>query len=254
MTETTGDAIATERIAKYVPTLFNTPMVEAILADRKTHTRRVLKPRRLLDFYSAHTWNIKPHPGGGYWAAQGEFPPEPSDPHGFMLPYGPGDILWVRETWARSMATAYRQSPGVVFTPNPDDPHSGAVYKAGWERVKPGPWKPSIHMPRWAARIFLRVMRVWLEPLKKISQVDCINEGVLTLEKEWVYAHFPKYKAELDEWELAYPYHRPPLGPSPYDRFAALWDSINAKRGYPWESNPWVICTEFERIKNYDNC
>jgi len=90
------------------------------------------------------------------------------------------------------------------------------------------PWTPSIHMPRWASRIQLRITDVRVERVQDISIDDIEAEGI---------TH------PLDG-PHANQYWREEMG----NDFAKLWDSINAKRGYGWDSNPWVWVIEFERI------
>ena len=83
-------------------------------------------------------------------------------------------------------------------------------------------WKPSIFMPRWASRITLEVVNVRVEQLTDISDSDCYAEGIISPQNDT-------------------------LG-EPYYSFKDLWDSLNAKRGYPWSSNPWVRVIGFRRV------
>ncbi len=85
------------------------------------------------------------------------------------------------------------------------------------------PWLPSVHMPRCASRITLEVTDIWVERLQEISYDDAIAEGVVED------AH--GVRSECPQW------------------FAELWNELNAKRGYPWESNPWVWAISFRRIE-----
>ena len=132
------------------PILFSAQMVEAILDDRKTQTRRVVKPQPV--FVAAP--NVP-------------FKTEDADPNGIIrCPHGkPGDRLWVRETFAPMIGGGY-------------------VYAADYtaERLKApggsGFWKPSIHMPRSASRITLEITGVRIERLNDISEDDAIAEGV----------------------------------------------------------------------------
>jgi hypothetical protein len=117
-------------------------------------------------------------------------------------PYQPGDILWVRETWSRMETGQY-------------------LYKADNEKpVSFLGWRPSIHMPREAARIFLRVTGVRVERLQDISYADVIAEGI-------------------------------PYGHAEHTKFRAVWESTLKPKDRPtygWEANPWVWALEFERI------
>ena len=124
-------------MSKLRPILFSTAMVQAILEGRKTQTRRVLKPQP------------GDHPNDdGYMSTVLE-----------RCPYGqPGDILWVRETWAPALGDICYKADYSEATLN--DPENQGL------------WKPSIHMPFAAARIFLRVKSVRVEPLQAISYDD----------------------------------------------------------------------------------
>jgi len=173
------------------PILFSTPMVQAILDGRKTMRRRVIRPQ------PQHAYDD--YMGGWDCLTEGHChlcEPKP--------PYKPGDILWVRETWYQHYdgSYAYRAS---------------APENTGW--------KPSIHMPREAARIFLRVKTVRVERLQDITEEDAKAEGVICGQgqKRW----------------------------TARSAFMDLWDRINGKKN-PWESNPWVWVISFERISEQE--
>lgn len=216
------------------PILFSGALVRAILRGRKTQTRRAV---RLAD--GAGQPGAIAHLHGREWAATwGHVPQSPTDHGGvpwvhrelIRCPYGePGDLLWVRETWARVPAAAFRCSREddgsmVPHRVSPDG-RWWALYRAGWTRVKPADcWRPSIHMPRWASRLTLRVTEVRVERLQDISEDDAEAEGV-------------------DPYE----YPSGPLAPSHRGAFFELWDKLNAQRA-PWRSNPWVWVVSFERV------
>lgn len=191
--------------------LFNTPMVQAILDGRKTMTRRVVKSPYFVDAHGK-PMAMRPAPKGSYVYRQIGMMPYPE------TPYKSGDILWVRETWAYK---PYNNNKIYYFA-------DGELGSLNVER-----WKPSIHMPREAARIFLRVTNVRVERLQDITEDDALNEGV---------------KDPYDYQNSDY-YDQPHMRGIEINKsaFAGLWDSINAKRGYSWESNPWVFVYEFER-------
>jgi hypothetical protein len=130
-----------------------------------------------------------------------------------LCPYGdPGDTLWVRETFAKRYADAQR------------DPADGIIYRAdGGLAVEPR-WTPAIHMPRWASRLTLRITAVRVQRVQDITAEDAHAEGIL---------RGPTF-GDRDIFDRAL--------------FAKLWDSINAKRGYSWDSNPWVWALTFERV------
>ena len=215
------------------PILFNTEMVRAILDGRKTQTRRVIKSLDGLSFYRAE-------PSEDAYEALGKWDFFYGWLEGGVIfdacasvkaPYSIGDILWVRETWNGDWCDHY------IYKAD-----GGSAVSAGYD--KEPRWHPSIHMPREAARIFLRVTDVQVERLNEISQSDAIDEGALTCDL-----------CETDEYkELRKKAKRegskPPIGYSPRERFAALWDSTikNTEISkYGWYANPWVWVINFER-------
>jgi hypothetical protein len=187
------------------PILFSTPMVLAILDGRKTQTRRI----------------VKPQPSSGIrksvFVKSGL-----EDGHGREIKprYQPSDILWVRETWAEvsSGIIEYKATYKEPYTGSAEIDHVGNKIK----------WRPSIHMPREAARIFLRVKNVRVERLRDITEEDARDEGILL-----------SYGAS-DKRVCRFQNYR--------DAFRALWDDLNKKRGYGWNMNPWVWVVEFEHM------
>lgn len=212
------------------PILFNTEMVRAILTGRKTVTRRVVK--------GAETnWNfvgIEERPYELRIKADGtEYPKELDWPHAVFsagdgycdypmikVPYRPGDILYVRETWAPGYEIAHMKIP--------------YSYKADNNDFVTPRWHPSIHMPREAARIFLRVKDVRVDRLQNIDYAGCKAEGI-----------WDDYKTYSEQYhdvlaKKAYPVV-----------FSELWDSTIKPADYAlcgWEANPWVWVIEFKRI------
>lgn len=200
------------------PILFNTQMVKAILEGRKTVTRRVVKPQPQGQPYRVGNSSCWP----GCFA-------DSKSANVYKPPYQPGDILYVRESWqffpcfdcVKSMCDTtpltYEDSDSVT--------EGCWIYKADYieSDQKRVCWHPSIHMPKEAARIFLRVTDVFPEPLKNIRYFDCLAEGI------------PYRQMEDDIIR----------------DFAELWDSTikPADRAtYGWEANPWVWVYKFERI------
>lgn len=188
------------------PILFNTEMVRAILDGRKDATRRIVKgfiPDDAVWGYTAFTPK-------GYISCRGTF----ADGYGekfFKLPCEPGDILYVRETWKKA--------------PN------GYYYYEDWQRndiADVTKWKPSIHMPKEAARIWLKVTDVRVERLQEITSEQICREGV-----EVEYPHV------LNGEEKRY-------------AFSTLWNNTIKKSDidrYGWDANPWVWVIEFERCE-----
>jgi len=189
------------------PILFSTPMVQAILDGRKTMTRRVVKTTR--DGIPTAAGLLVE--ADNDWCAGRLIKPK----------YQSGDILWVRETWNE------------VF--RPDGTHAHYIYKASSELEH---WRPSIFMPKTAARIFLRVTDVRCERLQKIDIDDAIKEGCvgapcdcLRLGRGWMGCE----SCMNTGWQ------EPPTV-----EFMQLWEHLNAKRGYGWDANPWVWVYTFE--------
>ena len=207
-------------------------MVQAILDNRKSLTRRVMKPQPKDGMYlagcspttgDAHFTNV-PLDKLHEWAGEHYFA---------KCPYPPGTILWVRETWHNLM----------------DDDGDNYVYKAdgGWY-VYLLSWKPSIHMPKDAARLFLEVTDVRVERLQEITEEDAIAEGLACLTKD----NGITYKYGIPDSDGLpgnddHGWHWEEWCIAPRKAFNRLWDSINGKK-HPWESNPYVWVYEFERV------
>ena len=186
---------------KAKPILFSTPMVQAIMDGRKTMTRRVCHILTL-------NYPKRAYPGETAEAYMKRWNTSPK--------HQIGDVLWVRETWCQC-ATINGWLDDVSLY----------GYKADYDRVVPWKWKPSIHMPREAARLFLRVTDVRVEKLQSITNEDGKREGVCGL----------CYDAQTgdEDYDITF--------------FKVLWDGLNAKRGYGWDTNPWVWVYTFERCE-----
>ena len=188
------------------PILFNTEMVEAILEGQKTQTRRTVKQPPIVG-------DIMRDEKGWYYEDGTR------NGHSLIPQFSTGDILWVRETWGKLTECD-------VFPPY--EPHEERfIYRA--DRGDPdhfqAKWHPSIHMPKEAARIFLRVKDVRVERLQDMDEDAAIAEGI---------ADSP---AGTD---------------SPLLRFAELWDKTIRRedlREFGYHANPWVWVIEFERCE-----
>lgn len=198
------------------PILFNTEMVRAILDGRKDATRRIVKgfiPDDAVWGYTAFTPK-------GYISCRGTF----ADGYGekfFKLPCEPGDILYVRETWCGLPVNEAGHMRGHTIYYYKAD---GELRPKGWR----GTWHPSIHMPKEAARIWLKVTDVRVERLQEITSEQICREGV-----EVEYPHV------LNGEEKRY-------------AFSRLWDSTIKKSDldrYGWNASPWVWVIEFERCE-----
>lgn len=192
------------------PILFNTPMVRAILEGRKTQTRRLIKEIALCAPYcEVYDGKLTACDENGEWHPAEEF-----------CRARPGDVLWVRETWANlpvSPGGHTRLMNGVYYY-KADDPDLRP------ERWKETPWRPSIHMPKAAARIFLRVEDVRAEQLQRIDKEGITAEGIII--------HHTQETAR--------------------QAFAGLWDSTVTPEKLAtggWAANPWVWVYTFQRVE-----
>jgi hypothetical protein len=179
-------------------------------------------------------------------------------------PYGlPGDQLWVRESHAildahgQHRADDERWGPwaGLPYRVSPDRTQV-AYYAYPFDRSGPPRWRPSIHMPRWASRIDLGVTRVKVQRLHQITDEDATAEGVMSITDDAFFQrHFPAYCHAVRTWANAAASQTAtvseldripvPDGPSPRERFRALWGEINGAES--WAANPWVWVVEFWR-------
>jgi len=208
------------------PILFSTDMVRAILDDRKTETRRVVKPQP-----PKNTDYLEPEDveGNGWLCISnfdgGEFK---DGDHWRKCPYGQvGGRLWVRETWMPETENGIKTG-GIIYR---------ATDKPEKDGENPLRWRPSIHMPKSASRITLEITDIQIERVQDITEEGARAEGVSAI---------PYYlPSEIPEKNFAY---RLGLGAITRPRFARLWDSINEKRGYGWNSNPFVWVIKFRRI------
>lgn len=197
------------------PILFNTEMVRAILEGRKTVTRRILKLPSYIE-------QSKDNPDLYTLYAEGDAYPNQYMENiiGYIRPpYKVGDVLYVRETW-NGMRTGNVQV-GYQTT---------YWYKADDNTENPdNKWRPSIHMPKEAARIWLKVTDVRAERLKDMSCDDALSEGITPVIEN--NTGLPAYNPLLD--------------------FIELWESTINKQDlnkYGWDANPWVWVIKFERI------
>lgn len=222
------------------PILFSGEMVRAILAGRKTQTRRVVKPKHKggvitgvnPDGLPIESW------GGGRGFKSGHSEVYTASPYG-----RPGDRLWVRETWAAVPCSSGCEKypdgfdPTVASVHQPDAPHEGWRYRATWDKCHASRWKPSIHMPRKVCRLELEVTGVRVERLQAISEEDAIAEGCIKLPASGRITDVPGGQYGGRCWV------------SGRSWFIDLWDSINGKRfGCAWADNPWLWVVEFKRV------
>ncbi len=188
------------------PIVFNTEMIQVILDDRKTQTRRVIKPQFLNP-----TWT------GTRWVESGN---DNTVHFEIKCPYGKiGDRLWVRETWCAFVKEHIIDSP-YVYKSDMRDAESEECRQEYIRLGYPYQWKSPIFMPRIASRITLEITDIRVERVQDIPEREIFKEGITPA--NWAGCNTDK------------------------EILARLWNSINYKRGYSWESNPWVWVIQFK--------
>lgn len=229
------------------PILFNTDMVRAIMDGRKTCTRRVVKTRRK----DACGFYVTKRTDGSFTGIYEYDEDERMFENQLIPPYKPGDILYVRETWHR-----YTKRVGKGEGCHLEE-HYG--YKASIANSEDAeePWKPSIHMPKEAARIWLKVTDVRVERLQDITEDGAEAEGMPdSLDYPVDKAYCPLCKGEgiigtVDVHSLGHMDVDCPYCDNYRKRFENLWNSIKQKSldRYGWDASPWVWVIEFERCE-----
>nr|DAT97016.1 MAG TPA: ASCH domain protein [Caudoviricetes sp.] len=208
------------------PILFNTEMVRAILDGRKSCTRRLVK------FLSRKNSRWTGYIKDGLMLYNGK-----NEPCIRKAPYQPGDILYVRETfaWCPCWDCGLNvEKPGCEYEQekkynNKKKEHGCYVYRASCEDNEypsADTWHPSIHMPKEAARIWLKVTDVRVQRLQDMDKMDAVKEGI-----------DPRSCISLGHALM---------------KFKKLWNSTIKKSdldSYGWDANPWVWVIEFERCE-----
>lgn len=204
---------------KTKPILYSTEMVQANIAGRKTNTRRIIDEKH----YGFLEYAFKNKKNLADWISR-------------TAKYQMGDVLWVRESYCSFIS----QSGEIKIH------YKASVSDAFIEACKLY-WKPSVHMPKEAARTFLKVLNVRVERLQDISKDDSIQEGIIALSMS---------NAQIIEsGQLYLDYSKPTKilndGLSPKASFKSLWEKINGKDS--WSKNPFVWVYEYEIIKKPEN-
>ena len=223
------------------PILFNTEMVRAILGGRKTCTRRIIKPQweECPNCKYVHSEYIYDKLSDSIYCARCGYPLTPKR----KAPYHPGDILYVRETWCmygkiddfdhviEGTDKYYYLTDGA----NPTPYNCFLVHRNGYDEYKDTPvWHPSIHMPKEAARIWLKVTSVRIERLQEMYWREALDEGVNM-----------QFQRDKETGEYIF-------NENPIDEFIDLWNSTIKKSDldrYGWDASPWVWVIEFERCE-----
>lgn len=226
------------------PILFNTEMVRAILDGRKTCTRRVIKPQweECPTCKYVHNEYIYDKMAENVYCARCGYPLEPER----RSPYQPGDILYVRETWQYlyeldGNEQVIEDTGKYYYAATDTIPFDAYVDENGVTHDHT-PWRPSIHMPKEAARIWLRVTDVRVERLQEITEEGAIREGA-----EGEKCHHINVGAFGCTDCMNTGWIEPPQV-----EFMQIWDSTIKKSDldrYGWNANPWVWVIEFERCE-----
>jgi hypothetical protein len=217
---------------QFKPILFSTPMVQAILDGRKTQTRRTVKQAIAYD----SNWKvqqIKEEPTDGIPRYEIRCGTQYALPI-FKCPYGKvGDVLWVREKFRRLVDCESGKF------------HSFSYYAdmpEAFHKQFPHKWKPSIHMPKNACRLFLEITNVRVERLHDISEDDAVAEGVISRVNHPINVFSKSFVTYYDYISKAFPSFGKINAKS---SFASLWQSINGDES--WNANPWVWVVEFKK-------
>jgi hypothetical protein len=224
------------------PILFSTPMVRAILDGKKTMTRRVIKPQsqyppmQMAVGYHAgewHEWRPADKADivtGSRWGAQ------------IKCPYGkPGDILWVRETWCDP--TSDQSGYPILYKADMPMHWDANETEHGEEvtlRAEDYKWRSSMFMPKEVCRIKLKITDIRAERLRDITEKDAKAEGIRSY---WAEPHedTSPFVGAAKELGMDLCFTR-------VEAFQQLWDFLNLKRGYGWNTNPWVWVVCFEKV------
>ena len=206
---------------RFVPILFSSPMVEAIIQGRKTQTRRTIKGLEdctpVHELYCDADWKLEKMDmicRNGQWYCRLCRNGNDMNGIGIKSKYNIGDILWVRETWQETTWI------------HPSNDEYGYIYKASengkeWAaNDESWKWKPSLFMPKEACRLFLEITDVRIERLQEISSDSIKAEGV-----SYTIDYYPNL---LELWEN-------------------LWVKINGQQS--WDENPFVWAISFKLVE-----
>lgn len=246
------------------PILFNTEMVRAILDGRKTCTRRLVKPQpksKLCYTFAgsdSDTWGYPNRTAHEIWGEEFKLPNDITEEElskRWNPPYHTGDILYVRETWQCWRAHRYEATADIRFRAGGDDVrlqfangNTDSIDRLDYDTFvhkwfsHNGEWKPSLFMPKEAARIWLKVTDVRIERLKNITGDGALREGSQGIRCNHV---------ALGEHGCTDCMNTGWIEP-PQVEFMQIWNSTIKKSDidrYGWDANPYVWVIEFERCE-----
>lgn len=202
------------------PILFSGPMVRVLLEGRKTQSRRVLNLSRLPPEHTV-TPELVDYYGNGRLGARIAAPDGTQTTLVLPIPYAPGDLLYVREAWQAWTCFDH-------LKPSKMEPTADILFIADRPTFRwDSKFRQGMHMPRWASRLTLKVTDVRVQQLQDISEEDAKAEGF-----EAIGADNAPEECE-DHRSFVWAFHN-------------LWDSLNEKRGFGWDANPWVVAVTFE--------
>lgn len=239
------------------PILFNTEMVRAILGGRKTCTRRVIKPQweECPACKYVHNEYIYDKLAKNVYCARCGYPLDPER----RSPYEPGDILYVRETWGISNMDDESKMAYIVYRASEEQENEGCrevhlpdeKFEKMYESMAESEpeWRPSIHMPKEAARIWLKVTDVRVERLQDIDEDGVWNEGFRFRAPCLTIVSADGHTCDLDgPCTSSIKYCDMTMG----ELFGReLWDKTIKKSDldrYGWDANPYVSVIEFVKI------
>jgi hypothetical protein len=213
--------------------IFSAPMVRALLAGTKTQTRRLFKP---------HGFRFYTHPISGDRYEQhnrdGFVGSGPMQAFGWgeglygYMPYAPGDRLYVREALYLDDLCI----PPFIYSADEQRIQWRNREQVAWLNNYPRQKVPSIHMPRWASRLWLDVTEVRVQRLQDISEEDCIAEGI---ERSAEYPNlWRRGPLKGDQNNVS-------VTAFPTLAYRSIWEALHTKPGQRWEDNPWIVAVSF---------
>lgn len=222
------------------PIIMQSESVRAILDGRKTKTRRVADKHGELDGYEPHLKSSgKQHQNYGaddnyyFWFSfTGDNPPLKENLKAIKCPYPVGTRVWVREAWSVSDGTLNQK---YIYKAD-GNPRPDVIDSSGY--ISKGRWRLSIFMPKAASRITLEITDVRVERLWDITEEDAKAEGMQKHQSGKYWRGAPHAVKGTDRCMI-----------SAIEAYKDIWNSINKKRGYSWESNPFVWCYSFKKVE-----